>query len=80
MSKKRYAYNCLCLRIEAQQKQRRKLVNSTASGEKPPVINSDNCLRATEFSSGHSAGKQLFFVTRRRKPRLRNHVAAAKES
>ena len=47
MSKKRYAYNCLCLRIEAQQKQRRKLVNSTASGEKPPVINSDNRLRAT---------------------------------
>ena len=80
MSKKRYAHNCLCLRQRTQQKQRRKLVNSTASGEKPPVINSDNCLRATEFSSGHSAGKQLFFVTRRRKPRQRNHVAAAKES
>ena len=47
MSKKRYAYNCLCLRIRAQQKQRRKLVNSTASGKKPPVINSDNCCRAT---------------------------------
>ena len=47
MSKKRYAYNCLCLRRGVQQKQRRKLVNSTASGEKPPVINSDNRLRAT---------------------------------
>ena len=47
MSKKRYAYNCLCLRQRTQQKQRRKLVNSTASGEKPPVINSDNRLRAT---------------------------------
>ena len=47
MSKKRYAHNCLCLRQRTQQKQRRKLVNSTASGEKPPVINSDNRLRAT---------------------------------
>ena len=47
MSKKRYAYNCLCLRQRTQQKQRRKLVNSTASGEKPPIINSDNRLRAT---------------------------------
>ena len=47
MSKKRYAYNCLCLRQRKQQKQRRKLVNSTASGEKPPVINSDNCRPAT---------------------------------
>ena len=59
MSKKRYAYNSLCPRREAQQKRTEREFTSSVSGLKPLIINSDN-LRLLFTKWSHRRADRLF--------------------